>query len=340
MLSKGLLSKGLWMRRLVVLLAVASLAGPVVPAQAEAVDLMEPLRGKMTIDAVGNAGIRLSLVTDAFLPPSGIRVQGLDGQMVFVGVGIPADGPRCSFFYGPPIEMSCIVYQVLHAPGSRPSRSDTFVLGALDTPFRPGIVEVYILSSGRARVTLDFDDLGGEARAVATATVNGHVADLAERCYPRLCEQSRFGGAEFELTYPAVLARLVWIRSAPNASGEPNPGLRTYTTCRIRGNAGYSTDPDDYPNGCPWFFDPRPGASPDRLSRDLWSDANYVLETCETCDKAFAWQTVSAGGREYLGFKAHGFSTSGPPDILGGMGAWLDQGMACPSGDFRDCATV
>jgi hypothetical protein len=229
-------------RRVTALLLVALLFSVVaLPSSATADSGVRVAAPITVITADGNAGLRLRI-------PSGewglrstdlhLRVEG--GNYAFA-VMSEGSSSRCAN----PMMSMCVAYDVHRI------ESMNVTAGGATTarPLAAITYDVYIVTDGRATLTLRFQDTDSTdaVSMVAEDEIAATFERLPRRCPTPSCDAMAYGGVTHQVSAPAYVSAISVARQ------QGRVGARSATACVRPGgwpNDTRSSDPADYPYGC------------------------------------------------------------------------------------------
>lgn len=277
----------------VVLALVAS-----APIQSRAADVV-PMARHTVIYAHGNAGIRLQLPRGVTLDRGESSVEVVSGTIAAAGLAM-----------GEPTDWSYWRGVETHIPGTGHTGED---LPKVDPASFRGIIDLYILTDGVARVEFDIEELDGAAEYTAVSAIEGTAAILPNRCTDdRSCAVASFGGMSRTVASPGFVASYKFRRS---------PALGTsLMDCQYPDAYGYDASERAHPDGCDTVA--QHDAWSVVVQETAFSAAELVPTVTGGSEGRYFW---GARGAWYLGYR--GYHPMQPASI-GAAGVWLSPGIS------------
>jgi hypothetical protein len=224
------------------LLAIVVLVAGLLPATgaAAATPTVFDAAPVTTITADGIGGLRLRIPDPSWvLTESGIRIEVQDGTFAYAGL---AEGANCVA----PDRLMCMQYSAHRMELLNYTNISDLTE---NTQLRAITYDLYVVTNGRATLTLSFDNTANDdvVELVANAPVDATLERLPRNCpATELCDNLGYGGVRHEVSAPAYVTT---ISGARHDAG----GARSAFSCLYPGGAGdqtSSSDPADYPYGC------------------------------------------------------------------------------------------
>lgn len=190
-----------------------------------------------------------------------------------------------------------------------------------------GVVEIYIVSDGEVTFTMSFPELSGQLELEATGAIEGAMEKIPVTCLLPDCSIVG-GGKAIEIGQDGRASHAAVTAWAYAEGGIVNPSEAKAVACAYPGYFNSrSGNPSDHPYGCD-------------IDDPLGDEAgtNFWIPFTGPNGGGVSW-SAGAGkthGLQYLGFNARHRGTL-EPSSFDAYGYWINEGIACPSGDFFNC---
>ena len=300
--------------------------------------------GRTIIHATGITGMMLRLPSAVELPTIGLNISLAPGTTYgravfrheeywdnrFPGI--------CDFCFGSGIEY------IPEAMGNSPSIKNCQSPPSDHCAYDEGLVEIYIITNGSATLTIDLLGLEGTTELTATGAVDGYLDRLPVNCAPLPdCTNFAYGHVRREIGVgkPGQVQVASWAVIPSRFSPAPsvqNLGSVSAMACAYPGywDPEGSPEPADHSMGCDDVASSDDPAGNDSLRN---TDTFYLTAADRLLVGYIVWSgNAFAHGPVYVGYRAQWQAPVTGGGSHGAFASWLNEGIACPSGKFVDCA--
>lgn len=284
--------------------------------------------GTTTVIVKGTAGVKLRLPFDWPYEEEQLTLRRTSGTYAFAGIALPpakcaGEDFFCMYVWGDDVE------GVEQAIGTNGMKSLVAGPDFENAPLPEGVIDVYMLTDGRAKLILKVPGIAGRVKVYADAAIEATAERLEDTCLvAEACDTYRFGGRTRTVPLGSFVSALSWSTSTKYVYEEPywisdphpwgNDGC-IYPHTVLHPSA--SPREEDHPQGCDLLTGepvPLPSRFFDRLVKTYFLPGDGVSRMWE----------YNADGPVYVGDVTWNYADESLPETSwGGFGIWIAQGV-------------